>query len=542
MNHRRGPSRAGAVAALFTLALSAACGRRPASVATLTEVTGLVEATRGSDETWRGAAPATEFVIDDAVRTGERSSARLSVVAGGTIRLSERSRLRFRRGGAADTAGVELGIDLGRAELENSPALSIATPGGTARIDRGSHVRIIADGTRETLEVVVGRAVLLSSSGGDAGLGRRAPVVVAGGRGVTFRIGAAVMEWFSVQVGEAVLEPAGTAPTKLPTAHASVPNRSSRSGEGGGGAPTVRDESSPAPLAGAKPANEHAAQAEASDARRADVTVTAGDSVVLHDGKSPLLVRLRFADLCPGGGSVEVGPRGRGAAKLSGTAAVVARLGPGVHLYSLRCTANGDGPPRASGVLTVKRDSGNVPLARRAPTNLIEADGRRYTVLFQTRLPVLTLLWAAQGRVPAVGELAVHVESGAGARVFHTRELSLRLPAGTLAEGEHTWWFATADGRESPKTIVAIRFDNTAPTAQFFTPGLADAPPGTVPIDGVTVKGAKVSVAGKPVTVDEHGRFQDAVAPLTGDDAVAVRIEMPHGEAHCYVKRRAQTR
>jgi hypothetical protein len=253
-------------------------------------------------------------------------------------------------------------------------------------------------------------------------------------------------------------------------------------------------------------------------------------------------VRLRFADLCPGGGTVEVGPHGRGTARLSGAAAVVARLGPGVHLYRLRCTSDGDGPPRASGVLTVKRDSGNVPLARRAPTNLIEADGRRYTVLFQTRLPALTLLWATRAPAPGAGEVAVHVESGAGARVFHTRELSLRLPAGTLAEGEHTWWFATPDGRESPKTIVAIRFDNTAPTAQFFPAGQAEAPPGTVPIDGVTVKGAKVSVAGKPLAVDEHGRFQDTVAPLAGDDAVAVRIEMPHGEAHCYVKRRAQAR
>jgi len=531
-----------AAAAIFVAAVFAACGRRPAAVATLIDSTGVVEGARGTDGTWLGVAPATEFVIDDAVRTGEQSSARLSVVSGGTIRLSEHSRLRFRRGGATDTAGVELGIDLGRAELENTGALSIVTAGGTARIDRGSHVRITADGTRETFEVIVGRAVLLAGSGGDVGVGRSAPVIVGPGRGVTFRIGTAVMEWFSVQVGEAVLEPAGSGPAAAQALHTSPSEKSGAPAGAGGSAPLARAQPSSALSSpGARSASEHGAETEASDARRADVTVTAGDSVVLHDGKPPLLVRLRFADLCPGGGTVEVGPRGRGEVRLTGTAAVVARLGPGVHLYRLHCTSEGDRPPRASGVLTVKRDSGNVPLARRAATNLIEADGRRYTVLFQTQLPAMTLLWARTAS-HAAGELAVHVESGAGARVFHTRELSLRLPAGTLGEGEHTWWFATADGRESPKTIVAIRFDNTAPTAQFFPAGHADAPLGTVPIDGVTVKGAKVSAAGKSVIVDEHGRFQDAVAPIAGDDAVAVRVEVPHGEAHYYVKRRAQAR
>jgi hypothetical protein len=526
----------------------AACGRPAAPVATLTEATGVVEASRGADGAWQGAAPVTQLAIDDGVQTGPRSSARLSIVAGGGVRLSENSRLRFRRGGAADTGGVELGIDLGRAELEASEGLSLITAAGGARIERGSRVRITADDPGRaltTLEVIVGRAVLTPFARADAS---GTPVAVGAGQGVTLHIGTAVVEYFSVQVGEAVLEPDGQTERSRRDAGTASGQREARTGEGDS-APAARFE--PASPAGAAPANAHGAhtegadarRAEVSDARHADVTVTAGESLVLHDGKPPLLVRVRFGALCPDGGVVDLGPSAGSRHRLSGANAVVARLAPGVHAYRVFCASDHDDhSPRATGVLTVKRDSGNVPLARRAPTNVIEADGRRYTVLYQTRLPALTLSWAARAGAHTQGQLEIHVQSPSGARVFRSQETSLRLPPGALGEGEHTWWFVAGDGRESPRTAVAIRFDNTAPTAQFFPAAGAPAPQGTVAIDGVTVKGAKVSIAGKELAVDDHGRFQDAVAPAAGDDAVAVRIETPHGEAHCYVKRQAQAR
>ena len=528
-----------ALAVGFAVAL-AACGRQP-SVAALTEATGAVEMARGADGAWRGIAPVTQLALDDGVQTGPRSSARLSLVAGGAVRLSENSRLRFRRGGAADTAGVELGVDLGRAELEESPALSLITAAGRTRIERGSHVRISADASRAitTLEVIVGRAVLTPFTGADA---TGTPVTVGAGQGVTLHIGTAVVEYFSVQVGQAVLEPDGRVERSARDAGTASGERDARAEEGD----STRAAREPASPAAAGPANARGAdarRAEVSDAHHADVTVAAGESLVLHDGKPPLLVRVRFGALCPGGAVVDLGPRGGGRRRLSGANAVVARLVPGVHPYRVFCASDHDErSPRASGVLTVKRDSGNVPLARRAPTNVIEADGRRYTVLFQTRLPALTLSWAERAGARTQGQLEIHVQSPSGARVFRSKETSLPLPAGALGEGEHTWWFVAGDGRESPRTTVAIRFDNTAPTAQFFPAVGAAAPQGTVAIDGVTVKGAKVSIAGKELAVDDHGRFQDAVAPAAGDDAVAVRIETPHGEPQCYVKRQAQAR
>ena len=51
-----------------------------------------------------------------------------------------------------------------------------------------------------------------------------------------------------------------------------------------------------------------------------------------------------------------------------------------------------------------------------------------------------------------------------------------------------------------------------------------------------------MSVAGKPIDVDEHGRFRAAVAPLDGDSAVAVRLEPVRGRVHYYIRRRAEDR
>ena len=63
-----------------------------------------------------------------------------------------------------------------------------------------------------------------------------------------------------------------------------------------------------------------------------------------------------------------------------------------------------------------------------------------------------------------------------------------------------------------------------------------------VPVDGVTLPGAAVTAAGKPIDVDENGRFRAAVAPLAGDSAVAVRLEPVRGRVHYYIRRRPEER
>ena len=487
-------------------------------VATVAEVVGVVEAATANREDWSAAAEGAPLRADDAVRTGPRSRARLSVTGGGGIRMSENCLLRLRRGSPSGGGKLELALDLGSAEIDAAGSLIITTTGGRAQLEAGSHVRVSTNGRRGTVEVIVGRAELLSrtSDGGEA----TQRVALRAGEGLVLEIGRALVERFTIDVGPAEIDrsgrpsaPPGTAPTHVQD-------------------PPVRE------LA----ARAHG-QLETADTRHADVTVNAGDILVLHDARPPLIVRLRFGPVCPDGAIVDLDPGGRDHRRLAGATAIVARLHAGRHPYRVRCASDPtDQPPRAAGVLTVKRDSGNVALARRAPTNTIEADGRRYTVLFQTRPPALTFSWSASSTSPPHRVADLVVSSSHGTQTFHARQSSVRLPSGTLPEGEYTWWFSTPDGARSTKTVVAILFDNTAPTAQFFRADRSKASAGAIDIDGVTVQGAQVSASGKTIGLDEHGRFRDTVAPLAGDDAVAVRIEMPRGEAHCYVRRRGDAR
>jgi hypothetical protein len=475
-----------------------ACHRRPAegTVATLLEAVGEVQRSDGAG--WVAAPVGHGFVVGDALRTGPGSLARLGFASGSVVRVAENGRIRFVRGtlparGQPDQP--KLAIELGAAEIEQAADdLDVLTVGGAARVRRGTHLRVQADGRTATLEVLVGRAVLL---------GRERAETLEAGEGLRVEVGGAIVERFRINVGDAVVEPAPTAP-EVPAA------------------------------------DQGASPPQPARATRADVTLAAGESAVLHDGKPPLAVRLRFDHLCPGDGVVELGST-RHPQRLPGAGAVVLRLPMDARQYQVRYAGDPRGhKPRAAGVLTLKRDNGNVPLAKRPPSNTIDADGRRYTVLYQTRLPALTLAWT--GAPSDAGALALHLEAsggGAGTRALPDRRPSQPLPPGALGEGTYTWWYATADGRESPRTTLTIRFDNAAPTAQFFRRGAvpAAAPARAVLIDGVTVEGAKVSAGGQPLAVDERGRFHGSVPPSDGDDAVAVRLEHPRSGIHYYIRR-----
>jgi hypothetical protein len=297
----------------------------------------------------------------------------------------------------------------------------------------------------------------------------------------------------------------------------------------------------PAPAAEPEPpAARQAAAAEPARAEesRADVTVRAGESAIFHDGSGSLTLRLRFDGLCSGDGIVEVRRKGGPRRRLVGSGAVIVRLQEREGTYLVRCQGDAPGDkPRASGVLALRRDSGNVPLPRRAPTNVIDADGRRYTVLFQTRPPTLTLAWPkAPGGTEGV---ELHLQSASGERLIPAGAARHQLASGALAEGTHTFWYTTGEGYASPRSTVTLRFDNTAPTAQFFRATSAPESPDGIQVDGVTIEGAKVSASGAPLPVDDQGRFRAEVAPLPGDDAVAVRLEHPRGGVHYYIRRRS---
>jgi hypothetical protein len=516
------------VVALVSCGLGPACHREP-PVATALEVAGNAE--RGRGDAWEAAVFGATFAVGDTLRTGGGAHARLALLGGAVVRVGERAHLRFQRGTVVGQRTPDIAVELGSAEVEVdeiASGLSIVTAVGPTRLERGAHVRVQADGQSASLEVVVGRAVMLDGA---------QEVAIDAGHGVRIRLGSTEIERFAFKVGEAVVEE--RAPRGVEAAPPSTALVAATAGPDAGAA-VVAAQDAPAAVS---PRGDEAPTSLGphADKGRADISIVAGESATVHDGRTTAAVRLRLDGVCAGEVIVELGGQGHHHERLVGSHAVVLRLAAGTLPYRVSCASDGiRAATRASGVLSLHRDNGYVPLARRAPVNVIDADGRRYTVLFQTRLPQLTLAWPA---APA-GRMELHLESTSGERVIDAASPQRPLPSGTVQEGTYTFWYRAPDGKQSPKTTLSVRFDNAAPTAQFFrtSPGAGEAPAGAVAVDGITVEGAKVSVGGEPLAVDGRGRFRTEARPLEGDDAVAVRLEHPRTGIHYYVRRRAAAR
>jgi hypothetical protein len=206
-----------------------------------------------------------------------------------------------------------------------------------------------------------------------------------------------------------------------------------------------------------------------------------------------------------------------------------------VHRYRVLC---GPGGAKASGRLVIKTDSGTAPVPRTPASNAIEADGRRYTVLYQTRLPSLTFVWPGG---PAEGAATLHLTTDTKERTFETSGPRHRLPAGSVGEGSHRFWFTGASGKSSPPTSVVVAFDNAAVTGQLSAPrDGARIEEGEVEVAGVALEGSKVSVGGQPLALDPQGRFRgNAPRPTGVVRGIAVRLEHPRTGVHYYVRRLA---
>jgi hypothetical protein len=191
---------------------------------------------------------------------------------------------------------------------------------------------------------------------------------------------------------------------------------------------------------------------------------------------------------------------------------------------------------KAEGTIAIAKDSGAAQLPRRAPHNTIDADGRRYTVLYQNLLPQLTVEWPT---APAGKSFILHVEPEHGdARTVDARTASVKFPAGKLAEGTYNLWFEIPDdpGHRSPKTTLRIDFDNAAPAANIQEPAAGAPLSGAVTVAGVAVDGAKVSVSGAELPLDAQFRFREQVSAKAGELSLAIRIAHPKHGVHYYLR------
>ncbi|MEY2937017.1 MAG: hypothetical protein RL033_7766 [Pseudomonadota bacterium] len=270
---------------------------------------------------------------------------------------------------------------------------------------------------------------------------------------------------------------------------------------------------------------------QGSGLEHADVEIDAGESVVLHDPAPPTAVRFRFAGACPEGGVLQL--RGGKAGQYAvGDGAVSLAVGRGAQRYELRCSNDRSKVVR-QGKLNVLADDGTRRVAARAPVTTLAADGHRYTVLYQNRLPVLTLSWPD---APEASALLTHEAEG------KKQELQLTEPrhtfeSGSLREGRHDFYF-TGGGKVSRHTRVDIQFDNAAPTATLDAAGPSAVEPGeALTISGIALPGWQVKVGDTGVVQDAQGRFALPTTWPSATRALAVRLSHPERGTHLYIRR-----
>lgn len=262
---------------------------------------------------------------------------------------------------------------------------------------------------------------------------------------------------------------------------------------------------------------------------RADFFATAGESLVIRDPRPPTALGFDFSSVCSGPALVA-----RGDVSARGDKRAALFFPPGVHNYTVRCIGP-DGleeKPAATGVVTVVADAARAELPRLPPSTVVDMDGRRYTVLYQNLLPSVVARW--QEAPASAGGYALHLD-GQTLKADGARH-SFR--SGSVTEGSHTLWFATADGaKKSPETTLVIKFDNAAPAASVREPEDGSFKPGdSVKVSGVVVEGWTVAVNGQPVPLDEQRRFSTTTTAAVSDNAVVIRLSHPQRGTVHYVR------
>jgi hypothetical protein len=277
-------------------------------------------------------------------------------------------------------------------------------------------------------------------------------------------------------------------------------------------------------------------QLQGRDIGFADMAVNAGGSLAVHDPDPPTAVGFSFAKACPGDGIVEL-LRGRYAGSSAvGRGRASLRVPKGRHAYRIRCIGP-DGilmATAAQGTVTIMHDAGTAPLAAGAPSTLVDTDGRSYTVMYQNRLPTVTVRWP---HPPQAGSYVLVHTSPTGTRSYSSGAPSYGFKSGAFAEGRHQLVFQAGDKQSRPTTVL-VRFDPAAPKAAITSPANGSFGPGaTVNVAGIALPGWRVFAGGTELKLDAQGRFN--ASATAGDRVLLIRFQHPHRGGDVYLRRAA---
>lgn len=482
--------------ALAALAL-AGC-RKGDAIAELEKAQGTVQRDhQKSVGRWEAASPGAEFRLGDGAKSGASSRALLRLFDKSALDLEANTVIRFRdraRGGK----GARLDVEMGQATLEAAgEALELEMTMGSALVEAHGKVRLTRMGDSTRLEVMIGSARLLSAE-----------------------------ESLELKVGDAVdIVPTGV--TRVPAATPSAAPPASS-------APAAAE---PTPPSSAEPVPVAAPGTRGAGPSVVDFVAGAGDSFVVHDPHPPTSIAFIHSG-CDGELVLTLDP-GKRPRETGGVGRVSAEIGSGGHRYTLSCARPGEAKAKriADGTVAVFADAGSRRLARTAPASAVDTDGRRYTVLYQTLLPSISVRWP---NAPVGSAFTLKLGSSSGARSFTTGSPTYSFASGALAEGDHTLVFE-GGGARSKQTSIAIRFDNAAPTASIASPADRSFAAGaTVTASGSALPGWTVSAGGQDLIQDGQNRFSGSVSAPVAERALVIRFSHPSRGTHYYLRRSAR--
>lgn len=471
------------------LAVLPGCGRGCSGqpVAVLTTVQGTVERdTLAALEQWEAAPVDAGISLGEAVRTGANGRAQLRLNGGGGLRMGADALVRF--GGRPDeTPTIELGG--GEIEVDAVEALDIITESGAVRVEQGGRVRATHGEGGTQLEVLFGLAQLEDGTElavGDSYVAPSAPNEPA----------------------RVVRAASRRAPAAAPAADPG------EQGDAGTGEGDTNDGTLVAIAEGPRMAS----------VSPVEFTVSGGAGGVVHHPSPPTVVGIRTG--CDDG---EVRVAGSaGTVTYTGGGTVGVRLARGRHQYQVFC----QGRPTSEGRFNVTNDSGRQRLNTASQRHGVDADGRRYTFLYEGALPTLALRWP---NAPAAEQYAVRLTGTRGRSRITSTSATATLPRSALREGEITFQFE-GGGRTSPVTRVTLRYDTATPTAYVASPADGSFGAGaSVSVSGTAQPGSTVAVGGQELPVDGRGAFSGTASADSG--GLAVRITTSSQGVHYFVRR-----
>lgn len=438
-------------------------------LATLVQFSGEAERDMSSSvEQWSPAKNSDKFKNGDGARTGENATAEFRLINGAKLKLKPASQIRFKDRNTSGKPGLGVDVSVGEADIESSAAITIDSEFGEIVLDANSAITMSREGGRLVVDVELGRIEL--------GEERRA--VAAG-------------ENLELELGGIVVDVAAEADaTAVPTATA----------------PPVEE---PPPL-------------DVGDGvERADLSVSAGQSFVVHDPSPPTAIGFNLGTLCEGGARLTSGEK-----KTEARLKAKLEFGKGQHAYEVRCLDKPD-VVVAQGSVRVLHDAGTRPLPSFTPKANVTTDGRRYTVLYQHRLPSVTVSWPT---APQASSYTLKI----GGRTIQTQTASYTF--NNLSRGTHQVVFAadSVPPRQSRTTTVEVIYDTQAPAARV---SYSEAAPGSddkLTLSGQALPGWNVSIGGKALEVDGSHSFKAEVDD-TGE--MPITFSHPTQGTHYYLRR-----